>query len=102
MGKVVSAKWSDADKKDVLVKYEDGSEWSAYAGHPVYKDMQLAGVTPADWVDPRDYKSKRADEYKKWTKQLEMIYDDIEAGKLYTSGTFYKDIKAIKDKYAKG
>ena len=102
MGKVISAKWFDADKKDVLVKYEDGSEWSAYDGHPVYKDMTDASVTPADWVDLRTYKEKRADEYKKWNKQLEMIYDDIEAGTLDKNGAFYKHIKDIKDKYAKG
>tara|TARA_R100001086_G_scaffold66154_1_gene30734 strand:+ start:1721 stop:2092 length:372 start_codon:yes stop_codon:yes gene_type:complete len=34
-------------------------------------------------------------------EQLDLLYHDIEAGTLTTSGNFYKTLKAVKDKFPK-
>ncbi len=48
-----------------------------------------------------EYRVKRSDEYPLVAQQLALIYDDIENGKLNKTGSYYKTIKAIKDKYPK-
>ena len=52
-------------------------------------------------IDNAEYRVKRSDEYPGMFDQLALIYDDIENGKLDKTGSFYKTIKAIKDKYPK-
>lgn len=46
--------------------------------------------------------SKRQKEYKSIFYQLDQLYHDMTAGKLDTTGEWYKSIKAVKDKYPKG
>ena len=48
-----------------------------------------------------DYKVNRRKEYPYILDQIEMLYDDIENGKLDKTGSFYTAIKAVKDKYPK-
>ena len=52
-------------------------------------------------VTHAEYRVKRGNEYPGMFDQLSMIYDDIANGKLNKTGSFYKTIKAIKDKYPK-
>ena len=47
------------------------------------------------------YKTNRRKEYPYIFDQIEMLYDDIESGKLDKTGSFYTAIKAVKDKYQK-
>ena len=47
------------------------------------------------------YKTNRRKEYPYIFDQIEMLYDDIESGKLDKTGSFYTAIKAVKDKYPK-
>ena len=47
------------------------------------------------------YKVNRRKEYPYILDQIEMLYDDIENGKLDKTGSFYTAIKAVKDKYPK-
>jgi len=47
------------------------------------------------------YKTNRRKDYPYIFDQLEMLYDDIESGKLDKTGSFYTAIKAVKDKYPK-
>ncbi len=47
------------------------------------------------------YILSRKGEYPDLRDQLAMLYDDIESGKLDKTGSFYKSIKAVKDKYPK-
>ena len=47
------------------------------------------------------YKTNRRKEYPYILDQIEMLYDDIENGKLDKTGSFYTAIKAVKDKYPK-
>ena len=47
------------------------------------------------------YKTNRRKEYPYIFDQVEMLYDDIESGKLDKTGSFYTAIKAVKDKYPK-
>ena len=44
-----------------------------------------------------DYKNKRYAAYPRWQEQLDMLYHDIVAGKLDTTGTWATHIKAIKE-----
>ena len=48
------------------------------------------------------YKKSRKKEYKSVVDQLDQLYHDMTAGKLDTTGEWYKSIKAVKDKHAKG
>jgi len=43
------------------------------------------------------YKSKRRESYDSFANQLDMLYKDIVAGKLDTTGTWATHIKAVKD-----
>ena len=47
------------------------------------------------------YKTNRRNAYPYIFDQIEMLYDDIENGKLNKTGSFYTAIKAVKDKYPK-
>ena len=47
------------------------------------------------------YKINRRSEYPDIREQLALLYDDIESGKLDKTGSFYKSIKSVKDKYSK-
>ena len=47
------------------------------------------------------YKINRRNAYPYIFDQIEMLYDDIESGKLDKTGSFYTAIKAVKDKYPK-
>ena len=44
---------------------------------------------------------KRRREYEKVREQLDLLYHDMTAGKLDTTGEWYKSVKAVKDKYTK-
>jgi hypothetical protein len=60
------------------------------------KEMQDA------WdLENTGYKKSRKAEYKSLEDQLDQLYHDMTAGKLDTTGEWYKGIKEIKDKYAK-
>ena len=47
------------------------------------------------------YNTNRRSEFPDMREQLALLYDDIESGKLDKTGSFYKSIKAVKDKYPK-
>ena len=49
----------------------------------------------------KDYQLKRRREYEKVREQLDLLYHDMTAGKLDTTGEWYKANKAVKDKYTK-
>ena len=56
----------------------------------------------ATWdLENDSYKSKRRAAFDSVVNQLDMLYKDIVAGKLDTTGTWATHIKAIKDKYPK-
>ena len=49
------------------------------------------------WIDPNEYKDKRQVEYPDIGDQLDLLYKDMLAGKLDTTGEWAKAIKAVKD-----
>ena len=59
-----------------------------------------------DDFDPREvewtYDISRLKEYPHFIEQLDMLWHDINEGKLDKTGKFYLAIKEIKDKYPKG
>ena len=57
----------------------------------------LAALQAAWDLENDSYKSKRRAEYPKFGDQLDMLYADMLAGKLDTTGTWATHIKAVKD-----
>jgi len=86
--------WSDSSNKiyaNLIV--HDGST------KPTEKECTdgLAALI-AEWELENDsYKSKRRAAYDSVVNQLDMLYKDIVAGKLDTTGTWATHIKAVKD-----
>ena len=52
-------------------------------------------------LDKTYYQEQRRPEYPKLSEQFDLLYKDIAAGTLTTSGGLYTALKAIKDKYPK-
>ena len=48
-----------------------------------------------------EYERKRDKRYPLITEQLDMLFHDIEKGELDKTGSFYRAVKAIKEKYPK-
>ena len=57
----------------------------------------LAALQAAWDLENNSYKSQRRAEYDSLVNQLDMLYKDIVAGKLDTTGTWATHIKAVKD-----
>ena len=53
-----------------------------------------------EYTFDKDYNPKDGT-YPDLGEQLDLLYHDIEAGTLTTSGNFYKTLKAVKDKFPK-
>tara|TARA_R100000329_G_scaffold57108_1_gene51742 strand:- start:1370 stop:1723 length:354 start_codon:yes stop_codon:yes gene_type:complete len=86
--------WSDPKNKIYanLIVHDGGSK-------PTEKECTdgLAALI-AEWELENDsYKSKRRAAYDTVVNQLDMLYKDIVAGKLDTTGTWATHIKAVKD-----
>ena len=57
----------------------------------------LAALQTAWDLENDSYRSKRRESYDSLANQLDMLYKDIVAGKLDTTGTWATHIKAVKD-----
>ena len=57
----------------------------------------LAAMQAAWDLENDSYKSKRRESFDSLANQLDMLYKDIVAGKLDTTGTWATHIKAVKD-----
>ena len=86
--------WSDPYNKIYanLVIYDGSSK-------PTEKECTdgLAELQAAWDLENDSYKSKRRAAYDSLVNQLDMLYKDIVAGKLDTTGTWATHIKAVKD-----
>ena len=86
--------WSDSSNKiyaNLIV--HDGST------KPTEKECTdgLAALQ-AEWdLENDSYRSKRRESYDSLANQLDMLYKDMLAGKLDTTGTWATHIKAVKD-----
>lgn len=47
------------------------------------------------------YKDLRREKYPQLVEQLDMLWHDINQGKLNTESSFYKAVKAVKDQFPK-
>tara|TARA_R100000234_G_scaffold43331_1_gene25678 strand:- start:162 stop:515 length:354 start_codon:yes stop_codon:yes gene_type:complete len=86
--------WSDPKNKIYanLIVHDGGSK-------PTEKECTdgLAALI-AEWeLENNSYKSKRRAAYDSVVNQLDMLYKDIVAGKLDTTGTWATHIKNVKD-----
>ena len=86
--------WSDPYNKIYanLVIYDGSSK-------PTEKECTdgLVALQAAWDLENDSYKSKRRESYDSLANQLDMLYKDIVAGKLDTTGTWATHIKAVKD-----
>ena len=86
--------WSDPTNKIYanLVVLDGGST-------PTEKECTdgLAAMQAAWDLENDSYRSKRRESYDSLPNQLDMLYKDILAGKLDTTGTWATHIKAVKD-----
>ena len=86
--------WSDSKNKiySNLVVHDGGAK-------PTEKECTdgLAAQQAAWDLENDSYKSKRRGSYDSLANQLDMLYKDIVAGNLDTTGTWATHIKAVKD-----
>ena len=86
--------WSDSKNKiySNLVVHDGGAK-------PTEKECTdgLAAQQAAWDLENDSYKSKRRESYDSLANQLDMLYADMLAGKLDTTGTWATHIKAVKD-----
>ena len=86
--------WSDPENKIYanLIVHDGGSK-------PTEKECTdgLAALQAAWDLENDSYRSKRREEYDLIPNQLDMLYADMIAGKLDTTGTWATHIKAVKD-----
>ena len=84
--------WSDKNIYANLIVHDGGSK-------PTEKQCTdgLAAMQAAWDLENDSYKSKRRAAYDSLVNQLDMLYKDIVAGKLDTTGTWATHIKAVKD-----
>ena len=86
--------WSDLDNRIYtnIVVHDGGSK-------PTEKQCTdgLAALQAAWDLENDSYRSKRRKSYDSLANQLDMLYKDIVAGKLDTTGTWATHIKAVKD-----
>ena len=86
--------WNDSSNKIYanLVVHDGGSK-------PTELDCTngLKALQDAWDLENDSYKSKRRESYDSLPNQLDMLYKDIVAGKLDTTGTWATHIKAVKD-----
>ena len=83
-------------KADGTIVYHDGqTPPTEEAIQAKLKELQ------ADY-DAKKYQRDRQPEYPEIGDQLDMLFHAIDAGKVDKTSDFYKNLKAVKDKYPKG
>ena len=87
-------KWSDSKNRiyENIIVLDGGAK-------PTEKECTdgLAAMQAAWDLENDSYRSKRRESYDSLANQLDMLYKDIVAGKLDTTGTWATHIKAVKD-----
>ena len=81
-------------------KIDDDTGVFDSSGNPVSIDQSKVDAARVE-LNKLEYQGKRQFSgdliYGDWREQMSMIYDDIVAGKLDTTGTFFAHNKAVKD-----
>ena len=103
-------------KDDALKSLKPGAEWVWYGADKQWSNLNWldskqtqpseaevdAEVTRLTNVETaKAYQGKRRDEYPYFGDQLDLLYKDIVAGTLNSTGGWAQAIKAVKDKYPK-
>ena len=99
---LIKWKW----KADSIVVYKSGNwhiqQWlSPSITQPSTDEIKAEISNYQKELDKTYYQEQRRPEYPSVKEQLDLLYKDIVAGTVTTSGGFAKAIKAIKDKYPK-
>ena len=100
--------WSAADIKDANMttteKETRAAEWNTnYEKEFTYKRWRKRGK-PSSTINETTGKRENVTiekGYEVLGEQLDKLWHDIDNGKLDKNGDFYKDLKAVKDKFAK-
>ena len=106
-----NSKTWEAERKNIFLQDDmiDG------VSNPYIKEWNVSGLSKptdeqlASYEDAANTKETLGDilynrkiSYKRWNIQLDQLWHDINDGKLDKTGSWYKAIKAIKDKHPKG
>ncbi len=99
---LIKWKWN----ADSIVVYKSGNwhiqQWlSPSITQPSTDEIKAEIPNYQAELDKTYYQEQRRPEYPSVKEQLDLLYKDIVAGTVTTSGGFAKAIKAIKDKYPK-
>ena len=99
---LIKWKW----KADSIVVYKSGNwhiqQWlSPSITQPSTDEIKAEISNYQKELDKTYYQEQRRPEYPSVKEQLDLLYKDIVAGTVTTSGGFAKALKAIKDKYPK-
>ena len=99
---LIKWKW----KADSIVVYKSGNwhiqQWlSPSITQPSTDEIKAEIPNYQAELDKTYYQEQRRPEYPSVKEQLDLLYKDIVAGTVTTSGGFAKALKAIKDKYPK-
>ena len=103
---VVNGKPSDKTEYEANVKYISGKDKNGNAIYKNTQDFTWAQVSAKKTelqtaYDNNAYQRKRKEEYLSWNEQLDLLWHDINDGKLDKTGSWYKHIKAVKDANSK-
>ena len=72
-------------------------EWRSFTKKPTAEECNAKLAELITEYNNKEYSRKRYYEYKTIVEQFDMLYHDMIAGKLDTTGTWATHIKAVKD-----
>ena len=86
--------------KGIVVQIDDSIGARDANGNIVYIDQAKVDAARVE-LNKLNYQTDRTEHgsvtYDSWRNQLAMLYDDMVAGKLDTTGTWATHVKAVKD-----
>ena len=86
--------------KGIVVQIDDSIGCRDANGNIVYIDQAKVDAARIE-LNKLNYQTDRTEDgsvtYSSWREQLSMLYDDMVAGKLDATGTFFAHNKAVKD-----
>jgi hypothetical protein len=86
--------------KGIVVQIDDSIGARDANGNIVYIDQAKVDAARVE-LNKLKYQTDRTEDgsvtYSSWREQLAMLYDDMVAGKLDATGTFFAHNKAVKD-----
>ncbi len=81
---------------------ESGEPYALHKGGNALPSTSAINAEIARITDSETARDNRKSEYPELAEQFDKLYHDIDSGTVDKTGSFYKTLKAVKDKYPKG